>query len=55
MNLLQAVFLAVFHRQDVSVTVDARVENAVFDLKRAAEVNVATTKLLDDLLHHTAS
>lgn len=53
MSFIATIFAVIFPHPDAAVTVEARVENADFDLQQATQVNIATTKLLDDLLHRT--
>lgn len=55
MTFIQAILHSVFHpHADEGVTIDAEVENAVFDLKQSTRANIATTKLLDSLLERSA-
>lgn len=55
MTFIQTIFHSVFHHGDTSVTLDAEVENAVFDLQKTTRANIATTRLLDDVLDRAAA
>lgn len=54
MSFIATIFAVIFPHPDAAVTIEARVENASYDLKQATRANIATTKLLDNLLHRSA-
>lgn len=56
MTIISAMINTIFRREDLSrIPVEARVENAVFDLKKTTRANIATTKLLEETLQRSAT